>query len=81
MKKKKKNPNHKLKTRWGCFRIWLELVWELIRSSQLPSNTAEPAGRRAQRFWGVPTAPQEDGWARAGPALSNAFLMVGRFHP
>lgn len=79
MKKKKKNPNHKLKTRWGCFRIWLELVWELIRSSQLPGNAAESPQGDVPSVSGA--SPQEDVWARAGPAPFNAFLTIGKFHP
>lgn len=40
-KKKPKTLNHKLKSRWNRFRIWLKFVSELIRDSQLfLGNTA-----------------------------------------
>lgn len=60
---KLKNLNHKLKNRWGHFRIWLELVEELIRSSRLPGNSREPmrrgAGRSAQHLRGIPLPPKK----------------------
>lgn len=60
LKKKKNNPNHKLKNRWGRFRIWLEFVWELIRRSQLSGNTAASRWGEVPGVSGAPSLPPKE---------------------
>lgn len=73
-----KNRNHTLKNRWGRIRIWLELLWELIRSSRLLGNNSEPRGAVPSVSGASRCLPRR----RLGmPGLPKALLNLGKFHP